>query len=1341
MSVDVYVDNTVTTRIPRQLIESDTHGKGAAEIGWGTPGDFKRCQAFAKIHGIPAHMRDGFCANLHKLATGEWPGRNAHKGMHALIASAALDYMIAAAGTDQSRLIRWEGPLALVEQPTGDRRRFPRDTLTFQTFPMPFRFQRVGLQGHQGAVTVGVIEHAAEKDHEGQRVVYGRGYFLDPAIVPEVNEAVHLAEHGVTGPSVDLDSYTAVIKKNALSGETTADMVRGRQRAATLVSVPAFANLRITVVRPKVLTASTSESSTDTANLAADATFAVNQGGWAKAPIAPREALFDADDAAKRIEAWANGDPNKMASMFLWIADSPNAPLIGRRGYRLPWGDIIDGKPYLIYHAVYAGAALLQHAHGGLPNIPDDQKGQLRSVITEIYQKLAKEFDDPNIIAPWDRGAEQVQQASGLSWDAVYDVALEEFVRHHRYREVLHPRDKRKDDHAGEWIDTPHGPHGQIKIGGKWVYPPKRGEKGYKDPEGSARGIAKRGGGKPSGSKSETKHVPSTHVARKARPAHRAEAPKKPTPDKAAPPSRADKLEGEIKTLKGKLGMAKDRRKGRIQSQEETRLRTQITAKQRELSDLKGKGPERGSVADHMEQLRMRDRMGQRAYLRELDNEEIDKLLDHVGGRRLEDDTREDLETEIIHQVNKTGDAEQKQRRKDEQVKERDRVVREIAHESGGETKIVKKKEEPKKAPPKKEAPKDQVSLSDRLTLRLARDSGEDGMWLKHADSKEKRESVTRLREGGLLERHRKGNRTYYKITDKGHEALKGHEDEEPKSEAPRKEAPKTRIVRKKSGEQKGFTPNPAQEKTLEAISQGGKGHPGSRKVLQREGYVDENGNLTQKGRDHVGVKETPGKEEPKAPPKKEGGTKVAKKVPAVKVSPAQQKALEALSKDPNAKVHPATRKVLTRDGYLDDNGDLTKKGRDHLGLGEQTGDETQAREDAKRLYGKVQQLKSAKTQEEAGPILKGLKKDELVEVGRQLGVKPNEMWGDSKMAWEQAILDHIEPRDTRDRRIARQARLTRETKEEAERSAWDARVAEADELARKSTKNPHVLTGSDRRGFEDAFGEDTGPLGVPIRDFTISQSTGDYVIRNGRAIRKDGVLYLIEDPKKGFGDIETHQRTMEGAFKALPPGSERYQRVYTWARGANPSDPYWRKRYDNPRHTSLAMAGDGHTTVWQDGMGYHPDKMKGVLAHEFGHNVDQWARQRDLHSGSGYYQDKAVGDIRRLEETGEPEGFFGDAQKIHHSLSFKRDPAREIPGGVSGYGKSSWDEDYAESMALYMAGQIGYALRNGERIPVYFRDIWPGRASVLDELFPKSAEEQLAAIRKRGRIPDWPRR
>lgn len=57
------------------------HGRGASEIGWGTSGDFNRCrvlinQAVVKGGNKPLsdHMISGLCANLHKEATGAWPG-------------------------------------------------------------------------------------------------------------------------------------------------------------------------------------------------------------------------------------------------------------------------------------------------------------------------------------------------------------------------------------------------------------------------------------------------------------------------------------------------------------------------------------------------------------------------------------------------------------------------------------------------------------------------------------------------------------------------------------------------------------------------------------------------------------------------------------------------------------------------------------------------------------------------------------------------------------------------------------------------------------------------------------------------------------------------------------------------------------------------------------------------------------------------------------------------------------------------------------------------------------------------------------------------------------------
>lgn len=490
------VQKPATTRIPRQLVESDTRGKGAAEIGWGTHGDFDRCRIFAHAHGIPEHMIDGFCANLHRIATGEWPGPNAHKGR---LASAAVITLTAAM---THKAIPWRGPLAPIGVPTGDGRSFPAGILKYQSFPMPLRWQEQGSRGHDGAVTIGVIQGAREKIVDGKPVVFGYGYFLDPDVIPQVNKALHQVENGVTGPSVDLDSYTASLQDHLLTGKKIAVLSEGRMRAATLVPIPAFADLRIELGEPGTSFADQEEPAGDGWSVSQNygigdwSHFAVNGDTWHKAPIAPREALFDADDAVSRIEAWANGDPAKMASAFLWVNDQ-NGPLLGRQGYRLPWGDIVDGQPHLIYHAIYAAAALLQDAHGGLPNIPEGEKMKLRSVISEIYKKLATEYGDPSIQAPWDRqdaqaAAEVEEFDAGMDeWcdcDCVecqlidsdtFDIAnLEEFLG--RYTESKHPRDPRHNKHAGEWVDVPgHGPHGQILMAGKWVYPPKKGGRGH----------------------------------------------------------------------------------------------------------------------------------------------------------------------------------------------------------------------------------------------------------------------------------------------------------------------------------------------------------------------------------------------------------------------------------------------------------------------------------------------------------------------------------------------------------------------------------------------------------------------------------------------------------------------------------------------------------------------------------------------------------------------------------------------------------------------------------------------------------------------------------------------
>lgn len=334
--------------------------------------------------------------------------------------------LVAAMGTYAP--VRWSGPLAPIGSPTGDKRIFPPDTITQATFPQPLRWQERGMPGHEGAVTVAAITHAQEGTWEGLPYIIGEGYWLNPDIIPEVKQAMHLVENGVAGPSVDLDSFAA--SPGEYAGSPILVIRSGRQRGATLVSIPAFADLRIRNEYPQdvdepVDYALAAQVEAVTASLdpglgeweAELSTFAtVNSTSWQSAPIAPREATFDADDAVSRIEAWAgigteDADEGKFRSMFMWInadGDAEVTPL-GRGGYRLPWGDIFDGKPHLVYHAIYSASALLEGGHGGLPNIPDEDKNQLRNTITKIYAKLATEFKDPNIRASWD-----VREASAM---------------------------------------------------------------------------------------------------------------------------------------------------------------------------------------------------------------------------------------------------------------------------------------------------------------------------------------------------------------------------------------------------------------------------------------------------------------------------------------------------------------------------------------------------------------------------------------------------------------------------------------------------------------------------------------------------------------------------------------------------------------------------------------------------------------------------------------------------------------------------------------------------------------------------------------------------------------
>jgi hypothetical protein len=57
-----------------RLMHYWAEGKGAAKLHWGVPGDYDHCLAELGKYVHDPHMLHGLCANLHKRATGGWPG-------------------------------------------------------------------------------------------------------------------------------------------------------------------------------------------------------------------------------------------------------------------------------------------------------------------------------------------------------------------------------------------------------------------------------------------------------------------------------------------------------------------------------------------------------------------------------------------------------------------------------------------------------------------------------------------------------------------------------------------------------------------------------------------------------------------------------------------------------------------------------------------------------------------------------------------------------------------------------------------------------------------------------------------------------------------------------------------------------------------------------------------------------------------------------------------------------------------------------------------------------------------------------------------------------------------
>jgi hypothetical protein len=417
------VDPNPARGMPPALARYWLAGKGALKIRWGFPHDFDRCVRNLTKY-FPKDPR-GLCNVLHTRALGAPPGKG-----HAITASASSgpgyeEALALIASMPMLGKNLWAGPLAPIGRLTEEPRRkrvFEHGALRHRVLPLPLDWREKTGEGHYGAVTVGRILGVMYGPNEaGLDFAWGWGDFLDDEIIPDAKKARYLMEQGVTGTSID-PGGPIVATSDPLTGID--HMMEFTIGGATLVSIPAFSAMRIYNLNgdgdwpdddydmvmdlegpeeedcgcgPKALVA------------------AVNTSGWKGLPLAPRDAVFDNDDAVKRIQAWAQvsaqgADVEKLKRAFMWY--DPRLPATNTTSYRLPFGDIINGRLTLIYHAIYAAAALLSGAHGGLPDIPEADKADLRMVISEIYPIMAEEFNDSSVRAPWDRSAQEGIQAA-----------------------------------------------------------------------------------------------------------------------------------------------------------------------------------------------------------------------------------------------------------------------------------------------------------------------------------------------------------------------------------------------------------------------------------------------------------------------------------------------------------------------------------------------------------------------------------------------------------------------------------------------------------------------------------------------------------------------------------------------------------------------------------------------------------------------------------------------------------------------------------------------------------------------------------------------------------------
>jgi hypothetical protein len=127
-------------------------------------------------------------------------------------------------------------------------------------------------------------------------------------------------------------------------------------------------------------------------------------------PLYPRDYRWDSGAAIGRVRKWASSDGSgeketidweKYKKAFFWYDPEDDSSFAG---FKLPYADVTDSKLTAVPRGIFAAAAALQGARGGV-SISETDIDHVRDVIDRWYAVLREEFSDESIRAPWTKSA------------------------------------------------------------------------------------------------------------------------------------------------------------------------------------------------------------------------------------------------------------------------------------------------------------------------------------------------------------------------------------------------------------------------------------------------------------------------------------------------------------------------------------------------------------------------------------------------------------------------------------------------------------------------------------------------------------------------------------------------------------------------------------------------------------------------------------------------------------------------------------------------------------------------------------------------------------------------